>query len=174
MALPLAGLRFLQTITNSFTAMSTKRTSLPRPATAADIDTIITLRMELLNEVTEEIPVGLEQKIRAYLEQHLENGSCLCALLEADGQAVSCAMLCLGESVPDEINTAGKFAMLASVYTRPEYRSRGYMTGLLTTLFDWGREAEVKEVYITAEEKAIPLYRRLGFVPMERGMVKEL
>ena len=145
-----------------------------RLATTADIDTVLTLRMELLNEVAERIPAHLPEQIRSYLEKHLSDGTCLCALLEADGQAVSCAMLCLGESVPDEINTAGKFAMLASVYTRPEYRSRGYMESLLTALFDWGREAGVREVYITAEEKAIPLYRRLGFVPMERGMVKEL
>jgi len=145
-----------------------------RLATTADIDTILTLRMELLNEVAERIPADLPGQIRSYLEKHLSDGTCLCALLEADGQAVSCAMLCLGESVPDEINTAGKFAMLASVYTRPAYRGRGYIGELLSTLFDWGRKAGIKEIYITAEEKAIPLYRRLGFVPMERGMVLEL
>ena len=145
-----------------------------RPSTFSDLNTIVALRMALLNEVAEEIPDGLEQKIRAYLEQHLADGTCLCALLEEDGQAVSCALLCFGESVPDEINTAGKFAMLASVYTRPEYRGRGYMQQLLTQLFQWGRAAGVAEIYITPEEKALPLYQRLGFVPMENGMVLEL
>ena len=145
-----------------------------RLATPAEIDAVVGLRMEMLNGVAEAIPADLTERIRSYLERHMADGSCLCALLEVDGRICSTAMLCISESVPDEINTNGRFAMLASVYTRPEFRGRGYMESLLTALFDWGREAGAREIFITAEEKALPLYRRLGFVPMERGMVLEL
>ena len=145
-----------------------------RLAGTEDIPMISAMRVAMLNEVAEGVPVDLTQKIEGYLSVHLRDGSCLCALLEQEDGIIATAMLCMAESVPDEINTTGCFAMLANVYTRPAHRGKGYMEALLRWLLEKGHEAGVREVFAGAERKAIPLYRRIGFTLNETGMFIQL
>ena len=145
-----------------------------RLAAADDAAVIRELRLAMLREVAAPRPEDLPAAIDAYLHRSLADGSCLCALLEEDGRPAACAMLCLGQSVPDELNRTGRYAILASVYTLPEFRGQGRMEHLLRYLFEQGRQAGVREILATAEEKALPLYERLGFVPQTDGIVLEL
>ena len=141
-----------------------------RLAEPADAALLTALRMEMLREVAEEIPPHLPQAILQYLQNGLRDGSCLCAILEKDGSPAATAMLCLAQSVPDECNATGRYALLSSVYTLPQYRGNGFMEALLRWLLARGREAGVREVFLGAERKAIPLYERLGFVLTETEM----
>ena len=145
-----------------------------RIATAEDAAVIRDLRLAMLQEVAAPLPAELPAAIDAYLHRSLANGSCLCALLEEAGRPVSPAMLCLGQSVPDEFNRTGRYAILASVYTLPEFRGQGRMEHLLRYLFEQGRQAVVREILATAEEKALPLYKRLGFTLQTNGILLEL
>lgn len=145
-----------------------------RLAGVEDIPLLCAMRLAMLNEVADAVPTDLAQKIEGYLTAHLRDGSCLCALLEQEGCAVATAMLCAAESVPDEINTTGRFAMLANVYTQPAHRGKGYMEALLRWLLEEGRKAGVREVFAGAERKAIPLYRRIGFTLTETEMFIQL
>lgn len=134
-----------------------------RTATLADIDTIQNLRLEMLKEVAQQIPQTLSAEIRSYLTVHIADGSCLCVLLENEDGVIGKAMLCMYQVMPDEINTSGTCATLFSVYTIPKYRGRGYMEKLLYHLLEQAKKAGVKEVFASAEKKAIPLYQRIGF-----------
>ena len=141
-----------------------------RIATLEDIDTIQALRLDMLNEVAQQVPQNLAAEIRKYLTVHIQDGSCLCVLLENEGVAIGKAMLCMYEVMPDEINTSGKCATLFSVYTIPEHRGRGYMEELLYYLLEQAKKAGVKEVFASAEQKAIPLYQRIGFTLKDHEM----
>ena len=145
-----------------------------RLATEKDIDVIVRLRMQMLREEAECLPENLEDAVFKYVKDHLPNGSCICALLEEDGQVVSMAMLCAFEEIPDEVNVYGKTAKLRSVYTVPEYRGRGYMEKLLLFLLEAARENNIKLITNAAERKAIPLYKRVGFQMAETMMFMDL
>lgn len=142
-----------------------------RLAAPQDLAAVTALRMAMLREVADPLPENMQQAIEGYLRTHLADGSCLCALLEQAGVPIASAMLCVSESVPDELNLSGRFATLASVYTLPQHRGQGHMERLLCWLLEQGRTAGIKEVYAGAERKAIPLYQRIGFVLTETEMV---
>lgn len=135
-----------------------------RVATLNDIDTIQTLRLEMLKEVAENLPGDLPNAIHKYLNTHMRDGSCLCVLMENDDGIIGKAMLCIYTVMPDEINVSGKCATLFSVYTLPKYRGHGHMKELLCYLLEKAKEAGVNEIFAAAEKKAIPLYQRIGFI----------
>ena len=141
-----------------------------RVATLNDIDAIQALRIEMLKEVAECLPADLPNAIHEYLNAHMKDGSCLCALMENEEGIVGKAMLCIYMVMPDEINMSGKCAALFSVYTLPKYRGQGYMKELLYYLLEKAKEVGVSEVFASAEKKAIPLYQRIGFTFKENEM----
>lgn len=134
-----------------------------RVATPDDIDVILTLRMEMLKEVADHLPTNLPNAIREYLHSHMNDGSCLCILMENEEGVIGKAMLCIYSVMPDEINVSGKCATLFSVFTLPKYKGHGHMKELLCFLLEKAKELGVNEVLAAAEEKAIPLYQRIGF-----------
>ena len=134
-----------------------------RIATPKDIAVIQQLRIKMLGEVAGDLPGNLPQAIFEYLNTHLQDGSCLCALIGADRNVVGKAMLCIYEVMPDEVNTTGQCASLFSVYTLPQFRGHGYMERLLRFLLEKAKGLGVKEALACAEIKAIPLYKRIGF-----------
>lgn len=141
-----------------------------RMATMADIDMIVSLRMQMLHEVADTIPSELQDAVKEYLNRHMADKTCLCALGEMDGIIAAKAMLCIYDAMPDETNISGRYARLFSVYTLPAYRGKGYMKGLLCYLLNEAGKYGVQEVFASAEEKAIPLYERIGFRLLESEM----
>lgn len=145
-----------------------------RLAVPGDIDAITDLRLQMLGELVDTLPEGLAGSIRTYLEKHLSDQSCLCALLEAEGETAAMAMLCCYEDLPDEVSVEGKSANLASVYTLPALRGRGYMKELLTYLLEEAKGRGIRVIYAAAERKAMPLYQRVGFQVAQTMMFLEL
>ena len=139
-----------------------------------DIGDIKNLRLQMLSEFTKTLPDDLDDRIQAYLEEHILDGSCLCAVLEIQGQIVAVAMLCVYDEIPDEINTNGKCAKLCSVYTLPAFRGRGYMEALLRYLLEEAKSCGIREISAAAERKAMPLYEKIGFQTAETIMYMDL
>ena len=54
-----------------------------RLATEADISVIIKLRNDMLRAYEENLPDDLAKSIRNYLEKHIADKSCICALAES-------------------------------------------------------------------------------------------
>lgn len=135
-----------------------------REITPEDIEIITRMRMQMLDEVTEEpLPVGLENQIRRFVWKHMRDKSCLGVVAEKDGKVVADAVIYIFETMPDEVNVEGLTAMLYNVYTLPEYRGSGIMAQLLPEVIRLAKSAGAVELKMTAEKKAIPLYQRMGF-----------
>ena len=64
-----------------------------RLATKNDIETIVKLRLKMLQDYEENLPQELSGAIQNYLEKHINDNSCICSLAEIDGTIVSMAML---------------------------------------------------------------------------------
>ena len=135
-----------------------------RNITPADVDTIASMRVMMLDEVTvDPLPEGLGENVRRFVWNKLMNGSCIGAVAEADGKVIADAVIYLYDTMPDEVNVRGVTAILYNVYTLPEYRGRGIMARLLPEVIKLAKEAGAVELKMTAEKKAIPLYQRMGF-----------
>lgn len=135
-----------------------------REITPEDIEIIARMRIQMLDEVTEDpLPEGLEDQIRRFIWRHMRDRTCLGVVAEKDGQVIADAVIYLFETMPDEVNTRGLTAMLYNVYTLPAYRGGGIMAKMLPEVIRLAREAGAAELKMTAEKKAIPLYERMGF-----------
>ena len=135
-----------------------------REINAGDIDTIARMRVQMLDEVTEDpLPWQLEGSVRRFVWKHMQDNTCLGVVAEEDGKVIADAVIYLFETMPDEVNIRGLTAMLYNVYTLPEYRGRGIMAQMLPEVIRLAREAGAVELKMTAEKKAIPLYERMGF-----------
>ena len=142
-----------------------------RKITPADIESIVSMRMKMLMETTDDpMPDGLDRQIRRFVRRHMDDGTCKGVLAEKDGQVIADAVIYLFETMPDEINFAGRTAMLYNVYTVPKYRGQGIMAQMLPVVIDLAREAGAAELKMTAAPKAIPLYERMGFRVNEDAM----
>ena len=146
-----------------------------REITRKDIETITAMRMQMLDEVTEDpLPEGLESHIRQFVTRHMRDNTCLGVVAEIDGQVVADAVIYLFETMPDEVNILGRTAMLYNVYTLPEFRGQGIMAQMLPKVIDLARNAGAVELKMTAEKKAIPLYERMGFCLNDDAMKMRL
>lgn len=135
-----------------------------REITNQDIEIITQMRMQMLDEVTEDpLPEALESQIRRFVRKHMKDNTCLGVVAEKDGKVVADAVIYLFDTMPDEVNVIGRTAMLYSVYTLPEFRGHGIMAQVLPEVIRLAREAGAVELKMTAEKKAIPLYERMGF-----------
>ena len=135
-----------------------------REITPADVETIARMRVQMLDEVTDEpLPWQLEGSVRRFVWRHMQDNTCLGVVAEDEGKVIADAVIYLFETMPDEVNVRGLTAMLYNVYTLPEYRGRGIMAQMLPEVIRLAREAGAVELKMTAEKKAIPLYERMGF-----------
>ena len=142
-----------------------------REINAGDIDTIARMRVQMLDEVTEDpLPWQLEGSVRRFVWKHMQDNTCLGVVAEEDGKVIADAVIYLFETMPDEVNIRGLTAMLYNVYTLPEYRGRGIMAQMLPEVIRLAKEAGAVELKMTAEKKAIPLYERMGFHVNEDAM----
>ena len=142
-----------------------------REITPEDVETIARMRVQMLDEVTEDpLPWQLEGSVRRFVWKHMQDNTCLGVVAEEDGRVIADAVIYLFETMPDEVNIRGLTAMLYNVYTLPEYRGRGIMAQMLPEVIRLAREAGAVELKMTAEKKAIPLYERMGFHVNEDAM----
>ena len=67
-----------------------------REITRKDIEIITAMRMQMLDEVTEDpLPEGLESHIRQFVSRHMRDNTCLGVVAEIDGQVVADAVIYL-------------------------------------------------------------------------------
>ena len=135
-----------------------------REINLGDVGIITRMRIEMLDEVTEEpLPEGLDSSVHHFILKHMMDETCLGVVAEQDGQVIADAVIYLFETMPDEVNVTGMTAILYNVYTIPQFRGQGIMARMLPEVIRLAREAGAVELKMTAEKKAIPLYERMGF-----------
>jgi GNAT superfamily N-acetyltransferase len=52
---------------------------------------------------------------------------------------------------------------VTNVYTRPDYRSQGFGTQLMTHVLAWAKEQDLESLIVWPSETSVPFYQRAGF-----------
>ncbi len=139
-----------------------------RRADLADLEQLVTWRMEVLHEVFPpslcDYPEGLEEENRRYYQQALADGSHIACFAEADGDTIGCGGLCLHTEMPSPDNPNGQCAYLMNIYCRPAFRGQGIGSAVVRWLIDRAKERGAQRIYLETSGVGRPLYEGAGFV----------
>jgi Acetyltransferases len=143
-------------------------------ATAADLDRVISSRIEMLKVVNglsedTEFDDAFISNTREYLCNSNQT-----TLLAVDEEVSGCATICYIDVLPTFDHPSGKRAHIMNVYTRNNYRRQGIAFQMMKILIEEAEQKGVTEISLDATEAGIPLYEKCGFIKTEEGMVLNL
>jgi GNAT superfamily N-acetyltransferase len=133
-----------------------------RPATTADLDTIVHHRIAMFRDMgyPEAVLTPIEEVSRPLLTHALANGEYHGALAEADSAGVIGGG---GVLIVPWPGTQPRRGWIQNVYVVPEFRRRGIAREIMRALIDWCRSQGFDSVNLHASAEGRPLYEQLGF-----------
>jgi GNAT superfamily N-acetyltransferase len=91
-------------------------------------------------------------------------------LVERAGRAVGCGWLVVVHRVPSPATGSRRGGMLQAVYVAPEERGAGAGTALVRHMIDEGRRRGFEYLIVHPSERAVSLYRRVGFADADKAL----
>lgn len=108
-------------------------------ATIEDIGVLTDLRIAYLNEdlgvISNENLELMQASLPSYYEKHL-NKDLMAYVARDEMDIVSCAFLLIVEKPMSPSFIIGKTGTVLNVYTKPDYRKKGYAKKLITTMLE--------------------------------------
>ena len=135
-------------------------------ADASRIGQLVDLRLAYLAEdggaLTPEDAARIRRDLPGYFRNHLNRG--LIGFVAREGETLAaCALLLIVEKPMSPAFINGRTGTVLNVYTRPEYRRRGYARRLMEMLMAEAKARELCVVELKATEMGAALYRSMGF-----------
>ncbi len=131
-----------------------------------DIKQLTNLRIAYLKEdhgdlKDKELAI-LEEDLPHYFSKNLNNNifSYIC---RNEQEIAACALLLVVEKPMSPAFINGKTGTVLNVYTKPEYRHKGYAKKLMNMLLEDATAMELCIVELKATEDGYPLYKSIGF-----------
>ncbi|BAU73857.1 GNAT family N-acetyltransferase [Metapseudomonas furukawaii] len=155
-----------------------------RPATLADLDSLIELRAYLLDGTTARYSSKTPEEAarwrtayRSWLGSRLDESDCvqiLTAEHKESGQVLGCATAIIDQRAPAPGCLNGLSGWVQSVVVEPQWRNRGIARQLMQHLLRWFANRGVDHVVLQSTESAGTLYQALGFtVSDERLLIRQ-
>lgn len=143
-------------------------------ATQKDIDTLVSLRLEMLRDVNSlpEDHVFPEDFVTS-TKLFFSHGDQTTWIIDDNG-AVGCASICYYELMPTYDHPTGRRAQIMNVYTRQEFRRQGYASTLLKLLIEEAKDKGVTEIKLDSAKEARRLYKLIGFSSSEECMILDI
>jgi GNAT superfamily N-acetyltransferase len=143
-----------------------------RTATLDDINNLVNRRADFFREI-KGLEMSSEQREATieYLKGNINSDSLVCYIALENNTIISMVILCVYKVLPKLYNITGVIGYIYNVFTVKSYRGRGLAEELLKSIIEEAKKREIKELYLNAEEKAMPLYKRIGFKNIDREMV---
>jgi GNAT superfamily N-acetyltransferase len=140
-----------------------------RPATRADLPTLLAFRMSMIWEIfggeTDKPPwdpdAVREANVR-WLDEHMDRDF-VAWIAEVDAQPVGTAAIMWFPHPPGPRKLTGLEAYVLNVYTKPEFRRRGIARALMARVVDEARAKGVGRIWLRASREGRPLYEAIGF-----------
>ena len=145
-----------------------------RLATLADIVALTHHRASMfrdMGELPEHVEAELNKASNSFFRETVASGEYVAWLAVTSAMpehVVAGAGLWLRPMLPRPTPTGiiqGHEALVANVYTEPEWRRRGVAALLMRHVLDYTREHRIGRVLLHASDDGRPLYESLGFVP---------
>lgn len=135
-------------------------------ASEKEIDELVKLRLAYLQEdlgaILEQDMQYLQEALPQYFRNHLNRDLLIYVVREAE-EIVTCAFLLIVEKPMSPMFITGKTGTVLNVYTRPEYRKKGYAKQLMNVLLKDAKINELSVVELKATEDGYHLYQSVGF-----------
>lgn len=133
-------------------------------ATIKDINGLTDLRLAYLQEdlgviTNKEL---IQESLPGYYEKHL-NKDLMVYVARDEEDIVSCAFLLIVEKPMSPSFITGKTGTVLNVYTKPEYRNKGYAKKLMTMMLEDATAQDVSIIELKATEDGYSLYKSVGF-----------
>ena len=135
-------------------------------ATIKDIGVLTDLRIAYLNEDLGQIADAdlelISSSLPSYYTKHLNKD--LMVYVARNGEdIVSCAFLLIVEKPMSPSFITGKTGTVLNVYTKPEYRKKGYAKNLMTLMLEDAKAEGVSIIELKATKDGYSLYKSVGF-----------
>lgn len=135
-------------------------------AAIQDISMLTDLRIAYLKEdlgtITDKDLSMIKTSLPVYYEKHL-NKDLLVYVVRDEDDIVSCAFLLIVVKPMSPSFITGKTGTVLNVYTKPEYRYRGYAKELMTMMLEDAAAQGVSVIELKSTEDGYPLYKSVGF-----------
>lgn len=150
--------------------MSTPTT---RITTVADVPALVALRTawhaERGTPVTDD---GFAERFAAwYVEQSRQR---VIWLAERDGEPIGTVGLLVYRRMPWPGRDARDWGYLGNAFVPAEHRGAGVGRLLLDALLDHATHLDLYAVLLSPSERSVPFYRRAGFRPTDKHMIRYL
>ena len=138
-----------------------------KPVFEESIDMLTEMRMLFINEFEPGFGMSenaaAEKANRVYLDEHFKNKSYIGYLGSLDGEIVCAAGMLLYKLPPILSRTDRLQGHLLSVYTKPQFRSRGFGSEMMRFIIEDARQRGIFRIYLNATPAGETLYRKFGF-----------
>ncbi len=104
----------------------------------------------------------IESLLPSYYEKHL-NKDLMVYVVHNEKDIVSCAFLLIVENPMSPSFITGKTGTVLNVYTKPEYRKKGYAKKLMNMMLEDAKAENGSNIELKATEDGYSLYRSVGF-----------
>ena len=133
-------------------------------ATIKDINGLTDLRLAYLQEdlgviTNKEL---IQESLPGYYEKHL-NKDLMVYVARDDEDIIACAFLLIVEKPMSPSFITGKTGTVLNVYTKPEYRNKGYAKKLMTMMLEEATAQDVSVIELKSTEDGYLLYKSVGF-----------
>ena len=142
----------------------------------SDLNSMINLRLEIQNydlrypgkDKTLIDEAELEKRSRKYLEESLNDNLYLFGLF-INNELVSNTGFYLEKHFPTYTNPSGLIAYICNVYTKEEYRNKGYQKKVFNYTLKYAKDMGINKFQLSSlNEKAINMYKSFGFTKKNR------
>jgi len=138
-----------------------------RIATINDINSLVKLRIKLLNEVKMDIKNYdwdiYSKGLKCFYNDGLLSGKVEAFLSEENENTISIIIMCFYNICPSLFNLDGKKALITDLYTIPEYRNKGLGNKLLNNIMEYAKTLGYTKVTLNATNSGRKLYEKYGF-----------
>ena len=135
-------------------------------ATKKDIGVLTELRIAYLQEdlgaISDKDLELMQATLPSYYEKHL-NKDLIVYVARNEMDIVSCAFLLIVEKPMSPSFITGKTGTVLNVYTKLEYRKKGYAKNLMTMMLEDAKAEGVSIIELKATEDGYSLYKSVGF-----------
>lgn len=135
-------------------------------ASEKEISGLVELRIAYLKEdlgtISEADLQRMKEVLPQYFRKHLNRDLFVYVAKEAE-EILACAFLLVVEKPMSPAFMTGKTGTVLNVYTKPEYRKKGYAKQLMNALLEDAKKNELSVVELKATEDGYHLYKAVGF-----------
>ena len=136
-------------------------------ANIKDVTLLTELRLEYLEEDHGKLSKSDIEIIRRDLPDYFKknlNQNIFCYLIREKEEIAACAFLLVVEKPMSPAFITGRTGTVLNVYTKPQYRHKGYAKGIMNQILSDAVEKNLSVVELKSTENGYRLYQSVGFV----------